>query len=627
MSDFTSSFGLGGNSNAGLNPGAPSPASRYTTTPLTTSVTPDFSLTARSSQREFSPTDPTAPVKQSSLLWRDEITGRNVLWLMDGTSAIGSSELPTVVGSSWKVEATADFNRDGQADLLWRDYASGQNVVWLINGTTTIGGAVINSLPGTNWQIEAAADFNQDGQADLLWRDYASGQNVVWFMNGTTPTGGAVINSLPGTNWQIEAAADFNQDGQTDLLWRDYNSGTNAVWYLNETTVAGSGFLTQVSGSNWSTTSLEVLLPPPVQEPAPPGTRQLTNNQVVDQQPRIFGNTIVWSGWDGNDFEIYMAVGGANPIQITNNNREDLGVQISGNYVVWQSRLGNNIDIYYYDGNRVGVLAGSELNEMAPQISGSVVAWQTATGSTVDIYMYDFSMPNQPARNLTNNTASTTSYGVRVSGGRIVWEHVINQSTSNLIGHHIAVYEGIGFRLLTNNTDGYPNFNPIIGGNAIAWERILGASNPGEITRDIYYYSTANPNPVRVATSITADYEGAGILETNTGSVIWSSRVNGQEKLFRYTPAGGVRELTVASQQVYQAKIVGNSVVWLGTEVGIEGIGLYVFDSAGSRRTRTVGSVNTNPANLDATGSGVVWQAFDGNDTEIVYTSLTSIGP
>jgi hypothetical protein len=51
------------------------------------------------------------------------------------------------------VGGVGDFNADGKADILWRNQASGDNLVWLMNGTTIAAGVVLTPIADTNWRI------------------------------------------------------------------------------------------------------------------------------------------------------------------------------------------------------------------------------------------------------------------------------------------------------------------------------------------------------------------------------------------------------------------------------------------------------------------------------------------
>src|SRR5947209_340115 len=75
-----------------------------------------------------------------------------------------------------------DFNRDGNSDILWRNQASGANSAWFMNGATQIGGAYLTTVSDVDWRIVGLGDFNGDGKPDILWRRQTSGANYVWLM-------------------------------------------------------------------------------------------------------------------------------------------------------------------------------------------------------------------------------------------------------------------------------------------------------------------------------------------------------------------------------------------------------------------------------------------------------------
>ena len=90
-----------------------------------------------------------------------------------------------------------DFNGDANADILWRNTVTGQNMVWYMNGVTFTGSASIPALADTNWAIVGTGDFNSDGKTDILWRNTSTGGNYVWYMDGVTRIGGGTVSS-PG---------------------------------------------------------------------------------------------------------------------------------------------------------------------------------------------------------------------------------------------------------------------------------------------------------------------------------------------------------------------------------------------------------------------------------------------
>ncbi|MDZ8055269.1 MAG: pre-peptidase C-terminal domain-containing protein [Aulosira sp. ZfuCHP01] len=188
---------------------------------------------------------------QPNLVWRNSATGENALWQMNGDSLLNGAYFNQLADNNWKIEGTADFNRDGQSDIVWRNSATGENALWYMNNTTLIGAAYFNQLADTNWQIEGTADFNRDGQSDIVWRNSATGENALWYMNNTTLVGAAYFNQLADTNWKIEGTADFNRDGQSDIVWRNSATGENALWYMNNTTLVGAAYFNQLADTNW----------------------------------------------------------------------------------------------------------------------------------------------------------------------------------------------------------------------------------------------------------------------------------------------------------------------------------------------------------------------------------------
>jgi len=193
---------------------------------------------------------------KSDILWRNQSTGQNAIWMMNGTTvAAGTALIAPAADLNWKMVGTGDFDSDGMEDILWRHATTGQNAIWLMNGTTVkAGSALISPVTDLNWKIAATGDFNKDGKSDILWRDQSSGQNAIWMMNGTTVAAGtALITAVSDLNWKIAGTGDFDQDGRSDILWRHATTGQNAIWFMNGTTVkAGSALIATVGDLNWN---------------------------------------------------------------------------------------------------------------------------------------------------------------------------------------------------------------------------------------------------------------------------------------------------------------------------------------------------------------------------------------
>jgi hypothetical protein len=124
---------------------------------------------------------------------------------MPGSKIIGSAFLLAVTDLNWKIVGTGDFNGDGWPDILWRNYVSGYNVVWYMKGATYKSTAYLTAVTDLNWQIVGTGDFNGDGWPDILWRYYGSGgKNAVMYMKGATCIGSADVPAVTDLNWRIE---------------------------------------------------------------------------------------------------------------------------------------------------------------------------------------------------------------------------------------------------------------------------------------------------------------------------------------------------------------------------------------------------------------------------------------
>ncbi len=185
------------------------------------------------------------------LLWRNNITGENFVWLTNGSSFI-STPLTTTSDTRWRVGGIGDFNGDGSADILFHNLATGVNAVWFMIGISRIGGAQI--FPTTldlNWSIAGVADFDGDTKADILWRNYATGANTIWLMDKTTRIGPVAIPVTADVRWQVGGVADFNGDKKPDIVWHNTGTNANAVWYMNGTSRISAAPLPSNGSPGW----------------------------------------------------------------------------------------------------------------------------------------------------------------------------------------------------------------------------------------------------------------------------------------------------------------------------------------------------------------------------------------
>jgi len=74
---------------------------------------------------------------------------------MNGTTILGTEgHVRTVPDHSWQVKGTGDYDGDGKADVLWRNNTTGVNYLYPMDGTTikpTEG--YLSTVPDANWKI------------------------------------------------------------------------------------------------------------------------------------------------------------------------------------------------------------------------------------------------------------------------------------------------------------------------------------------------------------------------------------------------------------------------------------------------------------------------------------------
>lgn len=159
---------------------------------------------------------------KADLVWRNTVTSQTSMWLMDAglTNPLTSKATRTLPGTkileladpSWTIAGIGDTNGDKKSDLFWRNSVTNKLSVWVMDGTDYViapAGTPTKTaeLPYTldasyqllvknqnaNFSLKnnqlALVDFNNDGNADLFWRNLNTGSLDIWTLNGGGPLG------------------------------------------------------------------------------------------------------------------------------------------------------------------------------------------------------------------------------------------------------------------------------------------------------------------------------------------------------------------------------------------------------------------------------------------------------
>ena len=197
---------------------------------------------------------------RADILWRNESTGENYVYPMDGLAILGSEGyLRTVADQNWFVSGMGDFNGDGRADILWRNESTGENYVYPMDGLAILGSeGYIRTVADLNWEVVGVADFDGDGRSDILWRNFSTGENYMYPMAGLAirPTEG-YLRTVADQLWHVVSVGDFDGDGRSDIFWRNETTGENYLYPMNGTAILGSeGYVRTVADQNWQVMGL-----------------------------------------------------------------------------------------------------------------------------------------------------------------------------------------------------------------------------------------------------------------------------------------------------------------------------------------------------------------------------------
>ena len=142
------------------------------------------------------------------LYWRDNSSGNNGIWYLNEDRTVNAKLAITGQDNpAWQLVAVDDMNNDDTPDMIWRNDQTGSNGVWLMGGQRGQEVSEIVSLDdelNPNWTIRGTGDFNGDGNADLIWRNVANGNNGVWLYDGDLGRRAVVsFETQDNTAWQI----------------------------------------------------------------------------------------------------------------------------------------------------------------------------------------------------------------------------------------------------------------------------------------------------------------------------------------------------------------------------------------------------------------------------------------
>ncbi|HEY0157634.1 MAG TPA: FG-GAP-like repeat-containing protein [Thermoanaerobaculia bacterium] len=186
------------------------------------------------------------------IIWHHS-NGGVALWRRDLTNGVwyGNMIGTAMATPAWQLAGVGDFNLDGRDDLVWRNQSTGANALWTMDGLTVTNSGALTSM-GTAWKLAGVGDFNRDHYPDLLWRNDSTWATEIWQMKDRTVLATGATSSTDPV-YQVVRVGDFNGDGYSDILWRHSTAGDIVLWQM--TNYSANTLYVLTTGPNWSITA------------------------------------------------------------------------------------------------------------------------------------------------------------------------------------------------------------------------------------------------------------------------------------------------------------------------------------------------------------------------------------
>ena len=348
-------------------------------------------------------------------------------------------------------------------------------------------------------------------------------------------------------------------------------------------------------------------------------TTVLTRNTENDYDYRVWGNYIVWEGYDGIDWEIYFYDGNEDRIfQLTDNNTDDRFASVYGQNVVWAGHDGNDYEVYLFDYAAYRA-AGSPANtapytrrltfnaydDKDPQPSDEAVVWwgyDTNSPHDIEIFYYNFAAaaanPAYQPQNISNNNYD--DYDPQISGAMVTWY------ASDGIDNEIYLYDGTQRVQVTSN--GFNDRRPDISGSIVVWEGYDGQDY------EIFAFDYATGNTRQITNNTTNDKTP----QVSGDNIVWSGFDGLDWEIYYTNFRGGGSGRNISNNSAFdeQPRIEGNRVVWHqfdGSDWEV-----YFYDLTGEHGPSNVSNNDAFDWYPQVSDELIVWRSYDGEDYEIV---------
>ena len=194
------------------------------------------------------------PDNSTRFVWRNPLTGDNILWKIDATQQVNTVSLPAETDLNFEIQGTGDFDGDGENDdVFWLNNVTGAIQYWQGQGEEinemVLDAGEVNLL---EWELTEFADFNGDLKDDILAYKPDTGELAILTIDGETLVNQGIIERdaqplliTQDTGWQIEGSGNFSGGDQHQILWRNENTGEVGIWEIDGNELVDAAFVTR----------------------------------------------------------------------------------------------------------------------------------------------------------------------------------------------------------------------------------------------------------------------------------------------------------------------------------------------------------------------------------------------
>jgi len=295
---------------------------------------------------------------------------------------------------------------------------------------------------------------------------------------------------------------------------------------------------------------------------------------------------VVWTGSDGNDWEVFLYDGNA-ITQLTDNDYNDSSAMINSNgQIAWTGAIGNvDREIFFYDGANIIQLSDNNFDDSQPWINSSGrIIWTASDGNDIEVFLYDGTNITQ----LTHNDFDDRNPFIN-DNGYGVWQG------SHSAGSEIYLYDGTSVHRLTGDTN--DDWGPkISNNNQVVWMKDDG--------NDLEIFLYRDGSITQITDNDDGDYISHKPNINDNGHFVWIG-AGGNIYMF---DGSKTKQITDNSNGKFWPTLNNlGQVVWHG----FDDSGLEIFLYDGIKVIQLTDSDSNSDAWINNNGS-VVWSGSDG---------------